>query len=341
MDDKIFPRGSGFAQAPWSNGEEQNGRTMVWFAGGVFCREPLPGQIALARYESALRRAAREHARDRTFVAVVDSDGSLTRHQVIEPGEALVFGRHEQARLRHPAEDVSLRHIAVASAPSSTAEAPLVRAWDLMTGRCFETEDGQVTEAITADGPVFATIGSVYLAIIPLASLPETLPLGTLALWLALPDREVISRVAEGSSIRPLQPAVRSKAGRTSMITRILPAQAPVDCHAELSVAELTLTSDEGCQRYRISSEALERGILIGRYERCMGIGKELDSLSRVHLLISKVGTDILAIDTASTFGSKRSMDTGFESIVLRKKEKMLLADALLVEWNYRGLEKA
>ena len=81
--------------------------------------------------------------------------------------------------------------------------------------------------------------------------------------------------------------------------------------------------------------EALERGILIGRYERCLNLGEELSTLSRVHLLIPKIGLDVMAIDTASTFGSVRRSGA-FESVVLKDEDEVLLADVLLVEWQYK-----
>lgn len=194
-------------------------------------------------------------------------------------------------------------------------------------------------KAITADGPVFATVGAIFIAIIPLCSLPKKLPLGTVALWKSLPERNVISQVAEGSVVESLpQPKVNARAdfsGHQTMVTRVGAAASPMDCPPELAVGELCLATSSGSRRYRISLEALERGILIGRYERCLNLGEdELRRLSRVHLLISKIGQDVVAIDTASTFGSIRKSG-GFESVVLGDQDELLLADVLLVEWKY------
>tara|TARA_R110002073_G_scaffold336544_1_gene535012 strand:+ start:2604 stop:3623 length:1020 start_codon:yes stop_codon:yes gene_type:complete len=336
MDDDRFASGTGSASGPQKKTE--NARTMAGFTGGVFAREPMSGAIALTRYESALRDAACVHARDRVFVAFIDSDGSNSQSRVFAPGESIVFGRHEQARLHHSSMDVSLRHVAIAVAPSSTAEAPLIRMWDLATERPFKTEDGMVSKAVTADGPVFASVGAVHLAVIPLGVLPEKLPMGTRALWKALPARDVLSRVAGGSAVRPVPEPQERHPGRITRVTRIPSAAAPQDCAPGMAIAELCLTSDEASRTYRISLEALERGILIGRYARCLSIAGELESLSRVHLLISKIGRDVVAIDTASTFGSTRSMERAFETAVLAEHDKMLLANALLVEWRYDRL---
>lgn len=318
--------------------EAINSRTRVC-GDGVFAREPLGGPIALARYEPMLRKAA-AGSRNRVFIAVVDSDGSESEHRILRPGESLVFGRHEQAGIRNASADVSLRHIAIALARSSTEHSTLLRVWDLATGKPFITEDGQLTEALSSDGPVFVTVGSVYIAIIPLGSLPTTLPLGTRELWQALPAREVISRVAQGSALRPLHAPGSSEHGHQTMITRIPSASAPEDCPAELAVASLCLRKKGSQRLYQVSAEALERGILIGRYDRCVCFGHDLSQLSRVHLLISKIGNDIVAIDTASTYGSKRSGHR-FATSILKTQDELILAGALHLEWKYERLINA
>jgi len=113
MDGKRFPRGTVACHADdqeW----EQNCQTLMGIKSGVFSREPLPGQIALSRYETALRRAHAEHPPTSVFITTVDNKGAPARHEVLAPGEAIVFGRHDRAQLKHSSRDVSLRHIAVA-----------------------------------------------------------------------------------------------------------------------------------------------------------------------------------------------------------------------------------
>lgn len=337
MDDGKFARGTRLAD----NGAEKNGRTQIAYCGGVFSREAMAGAIAMARYESALRKAARDHVRDRVFVVVLDSDGSAAEHRVLAPGESAIFGRHEQARIRHVSPDVSLRHVAIAVAPRSTQLDPLIRVWDLATDRPFKTEDGLLTEALTADGPVFATIGSVFLGVIPLSSLPTDLPLGTVALWNSLPDRDVISRVAVGSAVRPLQPPQSSFSGRTTHVTRISSVLPPEDCDPEVAIGALTLSTRMRSRKYRVSAEALERGILIGRYGRCLNVVGDIDNVSRVHLLLSQVGPDVIAIDTASTFGTFDQTSHPIESQVLGEEGELLLADSLLVEWKANKVPRA
>jgi hypothetical protein len=64
------------------------------------------------------------------------------------------------------------------------------------------------------------------------------------------------------------------------------------------------LLSAENTQiAHRVSHEDLERGVLIGRYERCQLAGAA-GSLSRVHLVLLLDGGDIWAVDTASLNGT-------------------------------------
>jgi len=119
------------------------------------------------------------------------------------------------------------------------------------------------------------------------------------------------------------------------VVTRLPSVQAPESCENQFSVAELALRTSDDVAHYHISADALQRGILIGRYDRCLDIRGDLPTLSRVHLLISRVGADVFAIDTASTFGSMKSGKRYFESTVLADKDSVLLAESLLVDWKF------
>lgn len=369
-DERNFAKGSGMAgngrsdgeEGPHGPGAEVNSRTRIAMAGGVFDRSALAWQAAFARYESSLRAAAHAYPPDHVFVASLDSDSSPARIRVLAPGESLILGRHTNADLVHDAGDLSLRQLAVVVAPDSTADETLVRLWDLATGHAFITEDGCATEAVTADGPVFARVGSLHLAVIPLSSLPRELPIGSMALWTALPRREFVSRIAEGSAmvrmnaLATAESAVRGgralgsqilgsqilggQAGAAprrktdSRITRVRPAAPPLDCEPDIAVATLTVQSGAERRTFRVSAEALERGILLGRYERCLPLRDVSSNVSRVHLLIAQVGSQVMAIDTASSNGSYHRSHGAFEALVLSDSAELSLAEHMLVGWK-------
>ncbi len=337
MSDSEFARGTRVAgETIWPNN-----RTRVACVGGVFVRSPLVGLAAMERYELWLRKAVLQCPRDHVFVAMIDSNGSAAKSQVLAPGESVVFGRHEQVGLQHYSQDVSLRHVAVAVAPASTETEALVRMWDLATGRPFLTEDGQATEALTADGPVFATVGSVLIAVIPLASLPKELPTGTDALWNSLPSREVISRVATGSVVQPLAPPPQTNFGQGTRVNRVRSLLPIENCDPAMAIGTLTLSTSAGSRKFFLSAEALERGVLLGRYGRCLTIEGKIEDVSRVHLLLSQVGPDIMALDMASSVGTFDLAGHSVDSIVLGETTEMLLADSLRMHWQARTLPRA
>lgn len=104
-------------------------------------------------------------------------------------------------------------------------------------------------------------------------------------------------------------------------MTRVGAVSSPVDCPPELAVAELRLATSSGSRRYRISLEALERGILIGRYGRCLNLGnEEFSVLSRVHLLIHPAA-GVVTGSTAAHIVLKRIDLPSFGFVAERREE--------------------
>lgn len=59
-------------------------------------------------------------------------------------------------------------------------------------------------------------------------------------------------------------------------------------------------------QRFAVEAKALERGVILGRYERCVGGGEvEFESVSRVHAALMSVDGVVHLIDAGSTHGEK------------------------------------
>src|SRR5262249_35578434 len=81
------------------------------------------------------------------------------------------------------------------------------------------------------------------------------------------------------------------------------PARARVALIAEddIEMGALTVIADGRAQRIAVGERAADTGILIGRYERCDTHGATVvahHGISRVHLLLLRVGGDAYAIDT-------------------------------------------
>jgi hypothetical protein len=86
-------------------------------------------------------------------------------------------------------------------------------------------------------------------------------------------------------------------------------------------------------QRRKVSAECLERGILIGRYDRCGLSFDGLSELSRVHLLLVRIGGEVWAIDTASTHGVRRG-EGKIPATVLGDRDALVLAKVLEIDWQ-------
>jgi hypothetical protein len=72
-------------------------------------------------------------------------------------------------------------------------------------------------------------------------------------------------------------------------------------------LGELVITADDRHEIVPIGKEALDRGIVLGRYSRCGRRGPTPladHSLSRIHLLVTRSEDQVLAYDTASANGS-------------------------------------
>jgi hypothetical protein len=108
--------------------------------------------------------------------------------------------------------------------------------------------------------------------------------------------------------------------------------------HETIEIGWGALRIEHGPRRrqHQVSAERLDRGILIGRYDRC---GIEIDNaqrgISRVHALLVKIGGEVWAIDTASTNGLWRD-GARIEAEVLDDVDALTLGEAATLRWQRR-----
>jgi pSer/pThr/pTyr-binding forkhead associated (FHA) protein len=98
----------------------------------------------------------------------------------------------------------------------------------------------------------------------------------------------------------------------------------------------LMLKFPKAPQKICLNEEQLERGILIGRYERCgvsLGEYELFRSISRVHCLIISILGKKYIIDTASTNGTKLMM-RAINQEELRHKTCITLGGSLEIIWT-------
>ncbi|MCK5689952.1 FHA domain-containing protein, partial [Myxococcota bacterium] len=132
-----------------------------------------------------------------------------------------------------------------------------------------------------------------------------------------------------------------------SVVTVIPGASAPsrpISFEAEMpenTFAKLTLFYPGGSIALPVTAEQLDRGLLLGRYDRCDISEFQFlrnDSVSRVHLLIIREGDTILAIDTSSTNGT-RVDSIPMVICELERQSRIELAGTHNLIWEELGYE--
>lgn len=327
-----------------------NARTQLIVVGDESVREAESHRDALIRAWPRIRPALRamqkagflvvaqrwrrdEGLLDTAFCAELPADPEQSAHRVV--------GRHTRADLVLRGDDsISLRHLLVTAWFED--ERPLLRVLDTGTDARFRTEDGKGCSAMRADGSCFVSAGSWNLMFLhnePGTEWPES---GEEA-WERLPPRDLLD-AREAWERPPLRarayPLLKAEQGRsmTASSTQIIhlddPRQlAQLPAESPLAVGALFLPDRRSV---RLTVQALTRGVLIGRYDRC-GVDQELlsadDSISRIHLCLVQDPTGLWAVDMASTNGS-RAGGHRFRSLKLGRQNELTLARSTRLRWE-------
>jgi hypothetical protein len=294
---------------------------------------PRPSFLAAFDRLCALAEAAAGPA---LAVAAVDTRARVVDASLVPDRGALIIGRHTSCGLRLEHDAVALRQIAILA----RAEGESLRAhvWDLNTGAPFSTENAERVSALVADGPVYVATGEYALWIVPVALL-QRLPDRAKEAWDSLPPRRTLDR-RDADSPPPAwewTAPVPERGKLVDEVTHVTMCAAPLllgdGAEPEVGWGCVRLQSGSEKVRRQISAERLERGVLVGRYARCgLTIGG-LDRVSRVHLLLVRIGEEVWAIDTASTHGTERRGQR-ISAVVLEPRDDLLLADILSFGWT-------
>ncbi|MFC1612111.1 FHA domain-containing protein, partial [Myxococcota bacterium] len=221
---------------------------------------------------------------------------------------------------------------------------PEARLIDLNTGQGFHIEGAGVFEGAQVWGPAFIRIGSYAVMLFPRGNDPDIWPDHPEGLF----DTLVHARVVGPQGGGPKQKAaclVRDEERMGTVITKIgapaLPrrhrtADGPLPDDAW---AVLTMSGGSRHALFPLTEKQLERGVLLGRYDRCevetIGLWAN-EMVSRVHLLLLKEGETVLAIDTASSNGTFIN-GAPFDVVVLPDDAILELAQANMVRWHVVG----
>jgi len=155
----------------------------------------------------------------------------------------------------------------------------------------------------------------------------------------------VVFLLPTGPAVRPwARDADETWRGFSPRSQEILPPPQPLKSRAApgadaLRLATITLTSSSPqagdlTSTHAVWSDQLERGILVGRDDRCSHGGVDEGNLSRVHLVLLSVDDEVWAIDTASTNGTRVEDGPQFRQLLLTGDTHLVLADALALRWS-------
>jgi hypothetical protein len=272
-----------------------------------------------------------------------------------------IVGRHSEVDLALPDDpSLALRHLAFVVEPvqsfSADGEARF-RVLDLHTGNPPIDEEGRAVEALTAEGAAFLSCGRyVLLSFLTgdAAAWPESVDDG----WACLPERVYVEeRLADGTG----SSAAASAAGRprrargsqgqggpaSTLVSRSagpMATQRPLLRDGEEPAGVLSIETGLDRLVFATGGEALQRGLLIGRYSRCHGShGSAITSgrVSRVHLLVLRVAGVVYGVDLGTTNGSYREVTGGLERIrqlPMDPETRIVLAgSATSVRWSPSG----
>jgi hypothetical protein len=279
-----------------------------------------PMLAVFRRHFTALRAAHAAQDQEGVLVAAVDRNGLFDAHAHLglpRSGIAhLVVGRHERcdfALSRDP--DVSLRHLLVRATRGPGGHIQL-RAIDLRSRVGLLSEDGRRCEAIASRGPLFLQVASYVVFLLPTGPLVRR--------WTRDPDETWRGFSPRSQEILPPPQPLKSRAAPGADAVRL---------------ATITLTSSSPqagdlTSTHAVWSDQLERGILVGRDDRCSHGGVDEGNLSRVHLVLLSVDDEVWAIDTASTNGTRVHDGPQFRQLLLSGDTHLVLADALALRWS-------
>jgi FHA domain-containing protein len=263
-------------------------------------------------------------------VAAVAANARITASLVVADRRALILGRHSQCGLRIEDDTVALRQ--VAALVRAEGARPVLHVRDLGTALPFVTEDGSSCAGVITDGPLYLAMGSVAVWFLPCpgASLPERAE----EAWNALAPRTFLDRRAPEHGMRPA-PVTPRVDDEITFVTRVAaPLLLGEDDDPEVAWGTLKLVSGARRVKRAISAERLEQGVLLGRYGRCgLLIETPENSISRVHVLLLRLGAEVWIIDTASTNGVKRG-ETEVLAEVLRDEDVLTLGREVALEWS-------
>ncbi|MCX5744539.1 MAG: hypothetical protein NT062_18775 [Proteobacteria bacterium] len=296
---------------------------------------------------------------DEPGVAIVAVDertaqvGGLVRLRArVDRHVAAIVGRHDACDLYLANDSLALRHLAILVDPVQSwakASEARFRIFDLRTAEGMRDEEDRPLRGLRAEGPAVVRAGGYVIFALPLGD-PTDWPASARDAWDCLPQRvyfDELECIPDGTDVRLSKvhaavpaPISAPSASRNSAVIR---THGPWDSSVDLPIAAdeaagtLSVVGPHGRGRLHIGRSALVDGVLLGRYARCDGAGLGGDgSLSRVHVLLLLVDDRLIAVDTASTYGSRLSGGANARVLQLTSETELELGLKTQIRWRWR-----
>jgi hypothetical protein len=284
---------------------------------GGFATDPFAA--VFRKHFAALRAAQQAQPFEGVLIAAVDGNGVFDGHSHLRlppSGVAhLIVGRHERCDVVLSRDnDVSLRHLLLRATRGSDGQVQL-RALDLRSRCGLLSEDGKRCEAIASRGPLFLQVASYTVFIFPTG--PSVRP------WSRDAEETWRGLLPRSQEILPPPQPLKSRAAPSPTAVRL----------ATITIQSSSPQAGDLTSTHAVWSDQLERGILVGRDDRCSHGGVDEGNLSRVHLVLLSVDDEVWAIDTASTNGTRAIDGPPFRQLRIDGETHLVLADALAVRW--------
>lgn len=275
---------------------------------------------------------------DGVLLVAVQDDGAIESYVHVpvdvEPTFATI-GRHRRCDLVLAADGGASSRHAVLAARRVGLDEVRVRLWDLGTSGGIETELGHRCVEVATAGHLFVRLGRENLFCLPTGAVAP-LPWGLTAAetWSEIPERVLLV----------CRPASRSGPLASSATPRATPVAATVreaDALRQRSSDLRGAASPAGhlgiCVRgesveLAITQRDLQRGLLIGRDQRC-AVTAQRERVSRVHLMLVEEAEAVWAVDTASTHGTLVDSQR-VRQARLGSARMLSLAGELSVDWS-------
>ena len=279
-----------------------------------------PFAAVFRKHFAALKAAHQAQPHEGVLIAAVDGNGFFDGHAHLRlptSGIAhLIIGRHERCDVVLSRDsDVSLRHLLVRATRGHHAQIYL-RAIDLRSRCGLLSEDGKRCEAIASKGPLFLQVASYVLLLLPTG--PAVKP------WTNDADETWRGFAPRDQEILPPPQPLKSRSAPAPNAVRL----------ATITIQSSSPQAGDLTSTHAVWRDQLERGILVGRDDRCSHGGLEEGNLSRVHLVLLSVDDEVWAIDTASTNGSRIYNGPPFRQLLMTGESQLVLADALALRWQ-------